>query len=225
MTQYTGRPAKKISLTALLLAVTFAGCSSDLSRSKANALIEQQKDFRTTIELGIPIGNFWWDYRNLGIDPHYPLLALRDQGILTLRESGQKNSLWGREYITELTPRGKDLSKLWVSTKDAMPSGTYGMDDRCWTTWGHGEPCHKASGVVYSVILAQKHIEEVTGITTEAGGKEASAEFTWRWVATDAGKSFMDHVPSNETKGEAEFELYDDGWRIARIKLDKDSFF
>ena len=59
----------------------------------------------------------------------------------------------------------------------------------------------------------------VTGIATDPGEKEALAEFTWEWVPTADGKLFAERIPTGVQKGQASFQLYDDGWRIAEIEL------
>lgn len=210
-------------LVASLLTAGLAGCSKDLSRSRAADIIKEYQQFSAVVEVRVPIGNVWWDYRNLDSNDLYPLKRLQDRGILTLRESGQKEGYWNKEYLTELTPRSKDRSKSWVLTKENMPSGATFMASpsasRCWTVFGHGEPCHESKGAVYSVVCARRKIDEVTGITADSGGKVSAAEFNWEFVLTDDGKVFADRIPTGVQKGQAAFQLYDDGWRITQMAL------
>src|ERR1700730_17030000 len=120
----------------LLLTAGLVGCSKDLSRSRAADLIKQHQEFNAAMEVKVPVGNLWWDWRNVNdMNPSYPLKTLQDRGILTLRESGQKEGYWNKEYLTELTPRGKDLSKSWVPTDEKMPNAGTFMGPRCWTVW------------------------------------------------------------------------------------------
>ena len=204
----------------LLLTAGLAGCSKDLSRSRAADLIKQHQEFAVAMEVKVPVGNIWWDWRNVDdSNPTYPLKTLKDRDIITIRESGQKEGYWNKEFLTELTAHGKDLSKSWIQTKEAMPNAGTFMGPRCWTTFGHGEPCHESKGVVYSVVLARRKIDEVTGITVDPGGKESAAEFNWEWMPTDDGKLFPGRVPPGVQKGQAAFQLYDDGWRLAQIAL------
>ena len=72
---------------------------------------------------------------------------------------------------------------------------------------------------MYSVVLARRKLNEVTGITADPGGKESAAEFNWEWIPTDDGKLFADRIPAGVQKGQAAFQLYDDGWRLAQIAL------
>jgi hypothetical protein len=214
-------PAKSsLVYLLLLIAAGLAGCSKDLSRSKAADLIKQHQEFSAVMEVKVPVGNIWWDWRNVNdMNPAYPLKTLQDRGILTIRETGQKEGYWNKEFLAELTPHGKDLSKSWVQTKEKMPNAGTFMGPRCWTTFGHGEPCHESKGIVYSVVLARRKIDEVTGITADPGGKESGAEFNWEWMPTDDGKLFPDRVPAGVQKGQAAFQLYDDGWRLGQIAL------
>jgi hypothetical protein len=52
----------------------------------------------------------------------------------------------------------------------------------------------------------------------EEGGKSASVEFTWKWTSTGNAQYFTDQTPKGEVKGQAEMELYDDGWRIVQLQ-------
>ena len=132
-------PAKSSLVYLLLLtAAGLAGCSKDLSRSKAADLIKQHQEFSAVMELKVPVGNIWWDWRNVNdMNPAYPLKTLQDRGILTIRETGQKEGYWNKEFLAELTPHGKDLSKSWVQTKrkDAQCRYFYGASvlDHVWS--------------------------------------------------------------------------------------------
>jgi hypothetical protein len=215
MFQYT---AKRRLNSIILLTAGLAACSKDLSRSRATDLIKQHQDFSAAIEVKVPVGNIWWDWRNVDyLDLTYGLKTLKERSILTIRESGQKEGWWNKEYITELTPQGKDLSKSWVPTKGKMPGGAGFMGQRCYTTPGQVEPCHESSGVVYSIMLARKKINEVTGITADPGGKASVADFNWEWAPTADATTFPNQVPTGAQKGHAAFQLYDDGWRITQI--------
>jgi hypothetical protein len=206
------------SLFPYILLLALAGCSRDLSRSRAANLIKQHKEFGAVVDVKVPVGNIWWDWRNVN-----SFKPLEDRGILTVREAGQKDGMWSKEYLLELTPRGKDLSRSWLLTKDVMPSAPY-LSGFCWTdssNYHTGVPCHKASGTVYSIVLARRKLNEVTGITTDSGGKESEAEFSWEWAPTGAdAKMFADRMPAaGVQKGRAAFQLYDDGWRITQIEF------
>jgi len=222
---------------ALILILTFpviGSCASKaLSRPQAAALIKKYETFSNAMTIKVPVGNIWWNNLNLNINPDYPLKALQDHGILTLRESGQGDSVgYRKEYITELTPQGKDLSKSWILTKEKMPNGNQYMMTSCHKAGSREtEPCHESKGDVYSVVLARRKINGVTGITKDSIGTEVTAEFKWEWIPTADGKilaadkilinMFMsdDRIPTGSRTGRASFKLYDDGWRITGIKL------
>jgi len=216
------RAVNRLLICVTLLTVALAGCSRDLSRSRAAGLIEKHKEFASIMELKVPVGNLWWDWRNMNDwNPTYPFQTLKDRGILTIRESGQKEGYWNKEFITELTAKGKALSRNWVATKENLPNGaTFFMGSGCWTTFGHGEPCHAAKGVVYSVVLAQRRVNQVTGITADPAGKESEAEFDWEWAAAPDAKNFPGLVPTDMRKGRGDFQLYDDGWRLTHIQIE-----
>ena len=197
-----------------LSAMGMLSCSKDLSRSRAVDLISRSDKFTTTIELKVPVGTLWWDHRNIAAD----LGHLTQKGIIMIRETGQKEGWWSKEYISELTPIGQEASKGWTLTKEPMMNGAPYKGNNCWTVQGKGELCHEAKGSVYSVVLAHRNVNEVTGITSDPAGKEAQAEFTWEWKPTANAKLFAERVPTGVQKGAAVFQLYDDGWRQMQIQ-------
>jgi hypothetical protein len=201
-----------------LLATGLAGCSKDLSRDRAANLIQQNQDFNFVISVKVPVGNLWWDWRDVNdLVSQYRLQTLMDRGIITMRESGQKSGYWSKEFVTELTPKGKELCKNWIATNEKMPDGAPWMNSNCWTTWGNGEPCHPARGVVYSVVLAHRSAIQVTGITSDPGGTQSEAVFNWEWPPTPNASNFPGTVPGGIENGQAAFQLYDDGWRLTQI--------
>ena len=57
-----------------------------LSRSQAAAAIKQFHDFSNPMGVKVPVGNIWWDWRNVDdSNRDYPLKTLQDRGILTIR--------------------------------------------------------------------------------------------------------------------------------------------
>jgi hypothetical protein len=94
------------------------GCSQKLTRPRAAELISKNKDFNDAIKINVPVGNFFFDYRN--IDNYYtdldlPFAALQQSGILSRSESGQHLGWWESEYITVLTPLGKAATRSMPS--------------------------------------------------------------------------------------------------------------
>ena len=64
------RPTKSSLVYVLLLIAGLAGCSKDLSRSHAADLIKQRQEFSAVMEVKVPVGNIWWDWRNVNdMDP------------------------------------------------------------------------------------------------------------------------------------------------------------
>jgi hypothetical protein len=62
------------------------------------------------------------------------------------------------------------------------------------------------------VPIFRREFIEVTGITSSEPST-AVAEFTSRWIPTDYGKE-LGAVTSAPEAGNANFRLYDDGWRL-----------
>ncbi len=87
------------------------------------------------------------------------------------------------------------------------------------------EPGARADWGYYFVDVAKPRLKEITGITTEEGGKRARVEYTVEWAANELGEKLwaeiqakkvrLDHSPRG-LSGSAEVatcQLYDDGWR------------
>jgi hypothetical protein len=64
----------------------------------------------------------------------------------------------------------------------------------------------------YDVALSQRKLLDVTGI--RSGDGAALVEFTWRWVPLEGRDQ-----GSRTFGGQAEFNLYDDGWRLDQGKF------
>jgi hypothetical protein len=190
------------------MGTVLTGCSKQLSRGLAGDLIQRHKEFADTSNIQVAVGRCWFDWRD--IKDFYGKLApykpLQSTGILTIRESGKSYSLWWKEYIVELTPRGQQEAKMWIRTSDKpAPAGDIfrGPD---------------SEGTVYSIPLAEKKLVEVTGMAINQSGNEADVQFDWRWLPTPQGKPLASMAPNGETQhGEAALRLYDDGWRIEQL--------
>jgi hypothetical protein len=174
--------------------------TNDLSRGRAAEMIKAHPEFNSTIDLRVLVGLVWEDGRgDLFIGD---LKLLVDQGIVTMKETG--NGKYGRyiEHLVELTPKGEIEAKAWEKTTVEERFDSIGLV--------------KSTVTVYHVVIAQKQLIEITGIAVSEGGKNARVEFTWRWAPT-AHARLSKRVPSNKLQEcEAYFQLYDDGWRIVR---------
>lgn len=107
-----------------------------------------------------------------------------------------------REYVVELTSKGEAEAQEWVKTLE--------------TTKGEFEIGPDSPDVtVFRIRLAGRQLVEVTGIAFDPGGKNARAEFTWRWSPTAQAKLLPKTAPSDKPQEKAfYFRLYDDGWRV-----------
>jgi hypothetical protein len=112
----------------------------------------------------------------------------------------------------------KKRAGQWAATSEKMPDERMFPGQECYTIPGQAEACHLPSGTLFSIPLARRQMMEVTGVHVEEGGKSASVEFTWKWTSTGNAQYFTDQTPKGEVKGQAEMELYDDGWRIVRLE-------
>lgn len=206
---------KPIQLTQTLIliisVILFAGCSKNLSRERATTLIRAQDEFKAPLELRVAVGKLWYDYRNIDRELDY-LAPLKSAGLVSIRETGGQQSVWWKEYLIELTPKGIESAKSWVKTSESFQKPA--LD------FGPASP----DAMIYKVTLAQKELMQVTGIVTEIEHKTAKADFTWRWTPTAGAKIFPNKVPTaNPKEAVAGFQLYDDGWRVAQLVLGADS--
>jgi hypothetical protein len=204
----------------------FSSCSNskELSRSKAADLISNNDEFAAVADIKIPIGNMWWDWRNVdSLNQTYSIRFYEKMGALSFQETGKKEGMWTKEYVVQLTDFGKQISRFWTPTKDKLP-GVGGATD-CWIIVYHRVECGEASGVVYSNVIARKKLDEVTGITApgdNASGSSANrsvVEFNWEWIISPGADTLAERLPKGVQKGRAELQLYDDGWRVTDIAL------
>lgn len=210
---------QSILSVAITLTVSLMGCSSkELTRSKAADLITHYKDFDPNMAVKVAVGTLWWDWRMLdSFDNSYPFKALETGGLLTMRETGKKEGYWSKQYVVEPTATGADRIKTWTKTIEKLP-GVTGRTD-CYTTPGHREPCDEPVGTIYSVVLAKRKLNEVTGIAEIKELSATGVEFNWEWEPTADAKLFAGRVSAGVKKGEALLQLYDDGWRVERLNL------
>jgi hypothetical protein len=80
------------------------------------------------------------------------------------------------------------------------------QQSRSWKDGGNGS----------TWIIATEYPEfvEVSGISTQEPSI-AIAEYKWRWMPTESGK-ILGITPGEPTTTNANFRLYDDGWRIVQ---------
>lgn len=219
-------------LTLSLLSLVCAGCGSQtLSRSKAAGIIAQNPEFAKPKTVKIPVGDIWWVWLDINsLYDAYPIQVLQKDGILTFQESGLRLGVDMKEYVTALTPRGRVLAKAWTRTQDKMPNyanlPVFSPTD-CWTRNDKKADCGEVTGTVYSMVVARRRITEVTGIAMGSNNHAAEVDFEWKWlVPSDAkyvGKGLSNLAPTPHN-GQAEFQLFDDGWRLIQINTGENGF-
>jgi hypothetical protein len=172
--------------------------TNDLSRGRAAEIIKAYPEFKSTSEIKILVGLVWED----GMGDFFigDLKLPMDQGILTMKKTGQRK--YGRfiEYLVELTPQGKIEAEAWEKSTEKVKFDSLGFVS--------------SDVTVYRVVIAEKQLIEVTGIAVSEGGKTARVEYNWGWEPTAHAK-LSKQVPANKIHECAgDFRLYDDGWRM-----------
>jgi hypothetical protein len=181
-------------LVAFMLILLSSSCvqSKELTRSRALALIKNSKEFKepATISLikskDIPVSAkseddpeseaqaraielFYEDHPTMGVLQHLGLVEVKATLIKKPQKTEQKIPFarpivkiepWQFNVSTSLTDKGRELNQKAGGDKNEQ-----------------------------SVVLYQKEVIEVTGITS-SGDNRAQAEFTWRAVPTIVGEAF-----------------------------------
>jgi hypothetical protein len=84
-----------------------ATSSRNLTRPRAAELIKIHPSFKGTTDSDIPVGTFWFDWRDIKEFVKSNIQPLVDAGIVTFRETGRSNSVWFHECVVEITPEGE----------------------------------------------------------------------------------------------------------------------
>lgn len=177
--------------------------TNNLSRSVAAEMIKNHSDFKSTREQDVPVGRFWYDWRDIK-EYFKALQPLEERGLLTFGATGKKNGWWN-EYFVELTPDGEKEAKSWRKTSHKSPQ---------WNLLAYYGPASPGC-VMYAFPVEEKRLLAITGILFGIANKSAGVEYTWSWVVTDKGKSLLGRIQSDEIqRGKTSFQLYDDGWRV-----------
>jgi hypothetical protein len=179
--------------------------TSGLSRGVAAELITNQKEFKATRYKDVPVGRFWYDWRD--IEGYFEgLQPLVDRKVLTFGATGKKNAWWN-EYFVQLTPEGEKEAQTWNKTSHANPQWQFSF------YYGPASP----DCIMYEFPVKEKKLLAVTGILLGTGDRSADVEYTWTWIVTEKGKSLLGEIQSDQVeRGKASFQLYDDGWRVLR---------
>ncbi|HEV2800366.1 MAG TPA: hypothetical protein VGW12_07710 [Pyrinomonadaceae bacterium] len=227
------------ALTVVFLVALLQGCSAlnpkELNRDRARQLIEADKNFNQPYVIRLEGSEkFLVPAESADEEPpdaravqlfynDYPLTAaLHQLGLVEAQATAQK-----RPEVLAFT--GRLTSWEYKIQSRLMAKGT---------EW--------AGGRTDGLPLYKREVTEVTGVTTGQSGR-AQAEFKWKRVPTPLGEAldpegatfqslpaqvqngikrsisrFGNALPTSYKKlnnGQAEFQLYDDGWRLEHVKL------
>lgn len=232
---FVGRSVLATALLAALLPACAALNSKEMTRERARRLIAADKSFSQpyvirlegaekypvpaeSADEGPPDARaaeeFYGDYPLTAALRHLGLVEVKATAVKRPQASAYTRYVTAWEYKIEsrLTDKGEE----WAGgAKDGLP-------------------------------LYRREVTEVTGVTAGQGGR-ASAEFKWRRVPTRVGEALEAEGPTFKSlpaeiqqkiktsiskfgnalpvsykgvqSGQAEFRLYDDGWRLERVQL------
>jgi hypothetical protein len=184
---------KSIVAVALAFCMILTACGSkELSRSKAAKLIKEKYYTQQMIENGAQATQVA-EMTDQVVGQSGSAFGIRGGGLPDLRN--YEKAGWITLVVrrcqfnscavdVSLTPKGAEESKGWKKISDKM----------------------------WMVPIFRREFIEVTGISSSEPST-AVAEFTSRWVPTDYGKE-LGAVPSSPETNNANFRLYDDGWRL-----------
>jgi hypothetical protein len=230
-----------LAITAVLVAAP--GCSAQgLGRPGAKRLIEESEKFKAPVVVALKVED---DVRLFPQSPGETEEAVRERALrnylsnnptlAALRHLGyvEVDATVVRAY-EEKDVRGFPAKSPWVLKIEP-------------TLTGKGKSLAGSQGVPgdKAVVLARREVVEVTGVRERPG--EAAADFTWKAIPTEAGKAFdpasdvfkglpqelRDTLTKSRGVGSfgrgatqdwsrvnnatAEFQKYDDGWRLTSI--------
>ncbi len=187
----------------LLATTCLLACSKSLTRSSAADLIKANATFEEPMSVKLPVGKIWFDFRNFY--NFFPIRNFERIGLINVFETGRTSGMWSKEYVVRLTSKGESEKAKWEATDEKINS------------W-FSPPSPEAT--IYLVPIATRKLDEITGIRTPGDEpREAVAEFSWHWEPTQTGQELEKNPPTQKQETEALFQLYDDGWRVGRLKL------
>jgi hypothetical protein len=173
----------------LLFCIVLMSCSSKgLSRSKAETLIKSADFDQKAIEADTQSIRFEASHNiHLSADYSKTVGLIERAGWVTINIIRQGPL---RDYAADviLTPKGVEQSRSWKK----IQGGEY---------W-------------WSIPTMQRDFVTVTGVTNP-DPTTAVAEYQWRWIPTENGK-LLGFTASQPEATSQIFQLFDDGWRIAK---------
>jgi hypothetical protein len=239
-----GRRFTLVLMIAAVLALS-PGCSAQgLDRSGAKKLIEESEKFKAPVVVALKVED---DVRLFPQSPDETEEAVRKRALqnylsssptfAVLRHLGyvEVDATVVRPY-EEKNVRGFPVKSPWVLKIEPVL-----------TEKGKSMAVSQGLPGGNAVALARREVVEVTGVRERAG--QAAADFTWKTVPTEAGKALdptsdiFNGLPqelrdaltksrgvgpfgrdatqdwSRINKATADFQKYDDGWRLTSISL------
>lgn len=231
-----------LAFAAVLFAAPGCGASQALDRPRAKRLIEESERFKAPAVVALKVED---DVRLFPQSPDETEEGVRDRALRTYMSSSPTLAVlrylgYVKVGATVVQPyeeknvRGFPVKSPWVLKIEP-------------TLTEKGKSLAGSQGLAGSnaVVLARREVIEVTGVRERAG--QAAADFTWKAVPTEAGKAFdptsdvFKSLPhelrdaltksrgigpfgrgatqdwSQVNKATADFQKYDDGWRLTSI--------
>ncbi len=181
----------------ILLGICFltVNCDGGLSRSEAAKLISGNQKFSEPMKVEFRYGQVYGkgvgESTSWDISVNQHIYSVLDS--LGYIEMGyDPNPLMD---IVNLTEKGKKEAANWEQGSGMM-------------------------GKFYKIPVLKREIVEVTGISEPKSGENTSqATFTWRWQPiNEIGKALGDENTFEKLfEGSAQFQKFDDGWRVMNV--------
>jgi hypothetical protein len=183
---------------SVILCIPFllVGCGSkELTRPKAAELINNEYFKQANIEktaknLTVRTGS---GHNYIIHDSESnTLMAVQRAGLFSVQLHPGVFLTSGNVSITE---KGRALSREWKEDRSRVKSVNLAE-----------------IGPIWIIPTQRQKFLEVTGITTQSP-TTAVTEFKWQWIRTESGKA-LGITEDTVVTSTAQFQLYDDGWRI-----------
>jgi len=209
---------RRCCLGMVIYCLLMGGCSRNLSRSRAAAIISEHPAFQLPITTEVVVGELWLDWRSFTTT--YSYKKWLKNGVITVRPTNETYVyLWEyRRHIVELAPAVASEAKNWQRL-DLSHDNRYPDDGGKYGFYSYGQRHSKP--VVYRVPLAFRRLEDITGLVSKEEKSTYIATFQYRLDPTPNARYFPDELPQplRGREGEALLRLWDDGWRLEKLHL------
>lgn len=235
------RRATTAAIGLIALTLLAAGCSGgifsnikgELTRPLAEQLIMKTEELSDPFVIHIEVGRL----ASKQLANEQRIAGLK--GLVNLKEAPDVDTPLQRlVYDIALTEKGKDVFSF-----EKNDSGTY-QDVKFSFKTGQDEPrkAYNFDWSVYKAEFAHAEITEITGIALSGDGKSAKVEYKWKvvlspWVQENNIRWIDAHIDEKKdysqrpgwvswahtepSEAQANFALYDDGWRVTKNYLDR----